>query len=298
MTITGRAIRTLVLAAVAASLIAASLPGRAASELPALPVLSKAQLLSIANVDAPPAGIGLRVHADFPEESPLVLAGVPFHSLTAAITPEGDVELIEAHAAQESRETVATGVDPCKDRMFAPTGVRWSQESLPVEWKIRTGTIPRDVNRFLAIRSLRKAHQVWPRSITDCPNPDSVNFKFSYTGRTGKTVIYDGINMIEFGKLGSGALAVNYTWFRGTEILEADMRLNRADYHWTARTSDAPKRYIIANVVTHELGHQVGLADLNDPHAGLTMFARISKGENHKMRLGRGDMKGAATVDP
>jgi hypothetical protein len=52
------------------------------------------------------------------------------------------------------------------------------------------------------------------------------------------------------------------------------------------------------NVTTHELGHQVGLDDLGDPHGGLTMYGIIDKGEMSKTTLGFGDLKGAWAVSP
>ena len=37
-----------------------------------LPSLTRAALLEIAQIAAPPAGVGLQIHADFPEGAPLV----------------------------------------------------------------------------------------------------------------------------------------------------------------------------------------------------------------------------------
>jgi hypothetical protein len=42
----------------------------------------------------------------------------------------------------------------------------------------------------------------------------------------------------------------------------------------------------------------VGLDDLGNPHAGLTMFGQIGKGELNKVTLGRGDLKGADAIAP
>jgi hypothetical protein len=291
-----RALKVLAVVTSLGLLGAAALPTGAVSNPLALPELSKEQFLQIANIEAPPAGVGLRIHADFPEEAPFDLNGLPLHSLSAAITPDGDVQVIEAHAAASSTGT--EGLEGCKDPTFIPSGVRWRAEDIPVQWRFRIGTTPANVTKFHALRAMRKAHQVWPRSNSECSTKEKVNFKFNYAGVTGKTVDYDGVNMIEFGKLGSSALAVNYTWFQGDRILEVDMRLNKKDYRWVGRLYNAPNRYVIANVVAHELGHQLGLADLSDPHAGLTMFARISKGENRKIWLGRGDLRGGAAVSP
>lgn len=265
-------------------------------ELPELPTIAKADLLKLAKIDAPPAGVGLRVHADFPAEAPLDLAGPLLHSLTADITPDGDVQVIEAHAASGS--SGGGSLDPCKDTTFAPTGVTWNSGDLPVKWRFRVNSIPTNMNRYFATRWMRKAHHAWAQSRSACDNPENIRFRWRYKGVTGKGVKYDGTNMIDFGSLGSGALAINYTWYKNSRIIETDMRLNKSNYKWKARPYGQTSKYVMPNVVTHELGHQVGLADLSDPHGGLTMFARIAAGEKSKMKLGRGDMRGAKALSP
>ena len=72
--------------------------------------------------------------------------------------------------------------------------------------------------------------------------------------------------------------------------------MNKADYNWT--NVAGVKRYQVRNVIAHELGHQVGLDDLANPHNGLTMFGQIGRGELNKVTLGRGDLKGASTIAP
>lgn len=291
-----RGFRTVSIALTAGLVAVAGLAPSASPEIPALPTITKAEVLEIARVPAPPPGIGLRIHADFPDGSELVLGGVPLHSLTADITPTGDVQVIEAHAAASS--TGSGGLGSCKDRTFLLTGVKWRAQDLPVRWKFRASSTPDYISTTGTRWAVKKAHRAWPRTHTRCDNPDEVNFRFKYSGTTGKLVGYDGTNMVDFGVLGSKALAVNYTWYKDGRILEVDMRLNRWDYKWKPHVSKTKTRFIVGNVATHEIGHQLGLADLSDPHGSLTMFARIKPGETTKTKLGRGDMKGASFVSP
>lgn len=281
--------------AVAALISAALGTNTASSEVSTeLPTLTLDQLVAIANVDAPPSGVGLELHIDFPAEDPLVVGGVAFNALTAVINPDHSVDMQSAIAAKNA--TGAGQTEECKDPAFLPTGRSWSAADMPVQWRFRRGSTPPENSIYRTQAALRDAHGVWPTSRSRCSDQDQIDFAYEFAGLTDKTVKYDGTNIIEFGPLGSGALAINYTWFSGTRILETDLRLNRTDYNWTNRPGG--KKYQVVNVASHELGHQVGLDDLGDPHGGLTMFGRISRGEVKKTTLGSGDLRGAGRLSP
>lgn len=288
--------RRFLVPALLAGLVASALGSTpASSELdPTLPSLDLDQLLAIAQVDPPPAGIGLEIHADFPTENPLEIGGLEFTAITAVINPDRSVDMQSAVAA---RGTSGDTVGECTDPTFAPTGRSWNAEDMPVVWKFRWGSTPPGNSKWLTQRALRAAHRVWPKAVTNCKDSSTINFHYSYAGRTRHGVKYDHRNIVEFGRLGSGALAINYTWFSGTRILETDLRLNRTGYQWTNKPG-GQRAYQVKNVTAHELGHQVGLDDLGDPHSGLTMFGRISKGEMKKTTLGSGDLRGAARLSP
>lgn len=292
--------RKAVLALVSALLVGAlAAPAPAQVDLPVplpLPDLGAAELLEIAGMDLPPAGVTLQLHADFPVDAPLEIGGAGFTSLTADVSPEGGVTMLSATpAAVETSSSVS--LDECTDPAFTPTGPRWYAGDLPVKWRFRRGSVPDGLGRFRSQYSLQSAHQVWSRANTDCKSKEDVSMRFSFAGPSPKTTGYDGTNLVDFGHLGAGALAMNYTWYKGGHILEVDLRLNRHDYRWTNRHG-GKNRYQVANVAAHEIGHQIGLDDLTDPHGALTMFGRIGKGETSNLTLGRGDLRGAAALSP
>jgi len=255
------------------------------------PTFTVDEAVALAGVEVP-AGIGLIVHTDFPAEAPLVIDGVSFHSLTLDITPDGSVVTRNAVAAGDGSMPVA---DECDDPAFKPLGIQWKAEAIPVLWRLDRRSIPDYLKIDKTRETIRSAHRVWPQSQTTCSDEDKNELRYNYIGHTARNPKYDHTNIVDFGALGNGALAQNYTWYRGTEIVEVDLRLN-SGYSWT--NADGVNRYQVKNVTTHELGHQVGLDDLGDPHSGLTMYALIDKGEMDKATLGFGDLKGAWAVSP
>ena len=286
--------------AVVAALVVVSVGGSGGAQsldapLP-LPSLAAEELLAMAGVPLPPEGVTLQLHADFPTEAPLSVDGLAFTSLTADVTSGGGITMLSATPATAG-EATTTGLDECTDPAFTPTGPRWYAGDLPVEWRFRRGSAPDGVGRFRSQYSLQAAHQVWSKSKTVCKAGDRVSMSFTFAGPSKRKVAYDDVNLVDFGHLGAGALAMNYTWYQGGHILEVDLRLNRHDYRWTNRPG-GKNRYQVANVAAHEIGHQLGLDDLGDPHGALTMFGRMSKGEMGKTTLGRGDLRGAAALSP
>lgn len=261
---------------------------------PELPSLTADQLLSMANVASPPSGVSLEIHIDFPGEDPFEIGNAAFNALTAVIHPDQTVDMQSAVAAESPGGT--TQAAECDDPTFLPSGKAWSANDLPVRWRFRRGTTPEGNSVLKTQAALRDAHAVWPASRSRCTEQDSVGFSYDFAGATTKTVKYDGTNIIEFGPLTGEALAINYTWFSGTRILETDLRMNRTGFEWTNRPGG--RKYLISNVAVHELGHQVGLDDLEDPHGGLTMFGRIYRGEAKKLTLGTGDLRGADRLSP
>ena len=295
--------RRSIVAVLAGVLVAGSLltgTGSAQVDLSALPSLTKDLVLDIARVPAPPLGTGLQVHADFPSESPLVLDGVTIYSLTVDITPEGEVLPRTILTRDDFATAGESGAEAgeCDDPTFLPTGVTWSAESMPILWRFNRRTTPDEITKEKTLLTTRAAHRVWPQAQSNCVERSRFSFAYNYLGPSARHPKYDGANIVDFGALGHGALAVNSTWYTSSNrIVEVDLRLNKEDYMWT-NVPGVKNRYQVMNVIAHELGHQVGLDDLGSPHRGLTMFGQIGKGEMNKVTLGRGDLRGADTISP
>jgi hypothetical protein len=118
---------------------------------------------------------------------------------------------------------------------------------------------------------------------------------FSYKGLTSRTAgKYDGYNVISWGKYRSGVIAVTMSWVSGGRVLEVDCLMNTS-YKWSL-TGGAGKMNV-QNIMTHELGHFCGLADLyNEADYWLTMYGYSNYGLTYARTLGLGDIDGLMSV--
>ena len=106
----------------------------------AVPTLSLKEVLALAKVEAPPAGTGLKIHADFPAGKPFDVDGVKVTSLSVDITPAGNVVITNMIRRPAGGGTAAAdGPDECQDREFAPEGVRWAHSAMPLQWVLDSG---------------------------------------------------------------------------------------------------------------------------------------------------------------
>lgn len=100
--------------------------------------------------------------------------------------------------------------------------------------------------------------------------------------------------MIDWGKYSAGAIAVTYIWYKGSHIIETDLRLN-THYKWSL--SGEAGKMDVQNIVIHEFSHWCGLDDLyNDVDYWLTMYGYSNYGLTYARTLGWGDILGLQVV--
>lgn len=89
----------------------------------------------------------------------------------------------------------------------------------------------------------------------------------------------------------AGVIAVCYTWYIGTEIVQFDIAFNL--YYTWGDADDESGVMDLQNIATHELGHGFGLADLYQRKlSDLTMYGYAHLGEIIKRDLAQGDIDG------
>jgi hypothetical protein len=93
-----------------------------------------------------------------------------------------------------------------------------------------------------------------------------------------------------------GTLAKTTVTFDGTsgEILDADIEINSA--YNNLSVGDAKVEYDLQSIVTHEIGHMIGLAHSSD--FGATMFAAYDPGTTELRTLAADDLKAVCAAYP
>lgn len=112
---------------------------------------------------------------------------------------------------------------------------------------------------------------------------------------------YDGKNIVAWGRTSGTALGVTYIRYYASSglVVDVDTIMNkRVPWSWANSSTCADTAsYDAENILTHELGHWIGLDDEYDSaYENNTMFGYGSKGEVKKVTLTTGDMQGAAAL--
>ena len=116
--------------------------------------------------------------------------------------------------------------------------------------------------------------------------------------------VYDGQNIIAWGRAPGGALAVAYIWYYQDtgELVEVDTIMNKKySWSWTpyneGNLCSVAGTYDAQDILTHELGHWVGLDDhYTDDYKENTMYGYGGTAEVKKDTLTTGDINGAAEI--
>ena len=123
----------------------------------------------------------------------------------------------------------------------------------------------------------------------------------------------DGIHVVCWRKvIPRDIIAVTYLWWEDTDgnkepspgekFVDFDMIMNALHKWGVDPDGEGPlkiKEFDVRNIVTHEAGHVVGLADLyDDVNSELTMYGYGKKGETKKISLENGDVLGCQELYP
>ena len=185
--------------------------------------------------------------------------------------------------------------DPNSTAIVPPVG--WH---LPSSWTytLNPGSAPSSVGSGNLTTIAGNAFNAWTSAV-----PGKVAISQASTASINRAR-FDGKNIIAWGRASSGTLAVTYTWYYQSTGLVAENDTifnNRYPWFWNAvnNTCTDSKSYDAQDILTHEIGHWMGLNDTyTNDYINNTMFGYGSKGEVKKNTLTTGDTQGVQAIYP
>lgn len=180
--------------------------------------------------------------------------------------------------------------------VFGSSGNCWStfatwDSNTPIKYVINPKN-PQGLSQSFITSTISKSVKTWDAGTSR--NLFST-YKVDKRAKYGKR---DGKNSIVFGSYPyTGVIAVTGIWYYSDsgQILEADMLLNTV-YRWGNAVTD-PSRMDLQNIVTHELGHVVGMDDITGRACiDATMYAYSWNGDIQKRDLASEDIFGLQTL--
>jgi len=202
-----------------------------------------------------------------------------------------------SHAAQ-STSAVGIAPPPCQDGAFRTLGA-WQHATY--KWSFKAASTPTGLNKSSVADKLRKSFGNVTHAHNDCGRADKISATHQYLGTTTRSPSCnapDGHNVVGFGKLDLGVLAVTCYWISGTRIVEADMKITTRESWALSQSSCRGAMPMLEATITHEAGHVFGLGHVGETrHGRLTMSPYLDGPcENNEATLGKGDMLGLESM--
>lgn len=196
---------------------------------------------------------------------------------------------------QRSEQATAKAPRPCQDaafRLISP-GVKWNET---YEWAFRASSTPARLTKASVAGVLQKSFDNITGAHNDCGLPDRVSAQHRYLGTTDvrpDCKHRDGHNVIGFGRLQFGVLAVTCFWMRNGKMVEADIKINSRE-SWALSLNGCHESVALEATMTHEAGHVFGLGHVGERRHGRLTMSPFLNGpcENSEATLGLGDVRG------
>jgi hypothetical protein len=208
--------------------------------------------------------------------------------------------------------------EPLSGRCGDPAGV-WLNTDWPagVRWQLNSGSIPgyllepqpaapadtRPGPAAVLTAAQSAAHAV-ATGRNDCGLPEDRTIRERYTGDTARNANItvagscgtgDGHNVVSFGPLDGGRLAVTCLWWDGrpgqSRTVEVDIRVDSTSgAFFLSQPEECQARWDLEGILTHEFGHVFGLGHVSSAgHSTLTMSDGLPECTTAFRGLGLGD---------
>lgn len=196
----------------------------------------------------------------------------------------------------ENSSSLVCDDDPSSDAVVSPAG--WHLPNGQWVYRLNTISVPSSVgsNNFNTIAQL--SFSAWQNAI---------NSKVTFVSGSPTSINrakYDGQNIVAWGRTSGSALAVTYTWYYPNTglVAETDTIINQKfPWSWTDQslhpTCGLENSYDAQNILTHEIGHWMGLNDeYANEYINNTMYGYGFKAEVKKDTLTGGDINGVKSI--
>lgn len=203
------------------------------------------------------------------------------------ITIDSDGRVLEKIVFVHYKEDVKSIKKEKKDSCYSLMGPVWP--TLPVTYTINP-TNSQGLSEEFITSSVSSAAEAWDKA----SHKELFNNSYvvDYSARYG--LPRDAKNTITFGEYPNDyVIAITAVWYYRAEnrIVEFDQMYNTRMY-WGNATAN-PGVMDLQNIVTHELGHGIGLNDLYTPDCSdATMYGYASYGETSKLTIEKSDKNG------
>lgn len=177
------------------------------------------------------------------------------------------------------------------DSLFVEGSTGWYLPNGTHEYRLNKSSVPSTVGSINFTTIASNSFEAWHNTTNVGIN---IDFKEGLETKVNRAT-YDGQNIITWGKISSSAIAVNYTWYDQTTgiAVENDTIFN-TKYPWAwSQTVDCAYTgfYDAQDILTHELGHRMGLNDAYDlSFSENTMYGYGATQEVKKNTLTKGDI--------
>jgi len=190
--------------------------------------------------------------------------------------------------------------DPNPNELVISAG--WT---IPNTWKYRLNTlsVPSTVGAGDLPVIASNAYKQWTDAINNHNNQVTITEGLN---TTVDRAFLDGQNIIAWARTSGSALAISYIWYNRTTgvATEVDTIMNKKftwywsnPQDWTQSQCAYQGVYDAQDILTHELGHTMGLDDMyTETYSNHTMYGYGSKGETKKDTLTTGDILGVQEI--
>ena len=179
-------------------------------------------------------------------------------------------------------------------------------ELLGLEWVVPEGGVPYEIDPDHApegsVAEIEAAFEAWDDATSTELFDDDVIVDSSVAPSVNSP---DGVNTVSWRRIvPPRVIAATFIWYYSEtgEMVDCDVVMN-TKHDWGIDTDGEGENDVledafdVCNIVTHEAGHVVGLADLyDDIYSELTMYGYSSEGETKKISLENGDVLGCQSL--